>query len=141
MVKRLKQLTKQKENDEIVPCKKVDIGGGVLVEEGIINQLTTSCHGGPGKFARTLLRHVFEESEMKGRSLFGAKGSHGQKEGLDPVIHAANIRGSTYPMLKTAWHHSWPEISMGDTGSGSSHSMALSIKFDFFGCFSVTAAV
>ncbi|XP_049522568.1 uncharacterized protein LOC125945054 [Dermacentor silvarum] len=86
MVKRLKLMTEAKEREQaVVPSVKIDIGGGVLVEETVLAQLTTACHGGPGKFARALLRHVFTEEELVGRSLFGTKNTKGQKEALDPT--------------------------------------------------------
>ncbi|XP_070385708.1 uncharacterized protein [Dermacentor albipictus] len=41
-------------------------------------KLTMACHGGPGKFARALLHHVFTEEELRS--------SHqGAKEALDPT--------------------------------------------------------
>ncbi|KAL1457328.1 hypothetical protein MTO96_043520, partial [Rhipicephalus appendiculatus] len=72
------------EETETGPSPKVDIGRGVLVEQTVLTQLSMSCHGGPGKFARALLRHLFDDSELEGRCLFG-KGSGEQKEALDPV--------------------------------------------------------
>ncbi|XP_075530143.1 uncharacterized protein LOC142563476 [Dermacentor variabilis] len=83
---------------------KVDIGGGTLVDETIINQLCRACDSGsgPGKFARALLRDVFPEEELRGKSLFGGKsclrGETRQKEALDPArveadTPAQNFRG------------------------------------------------
>ncbi|KAH9384652.1 hypothetical protein HPB48_026662 [Haemaphysalis longicornis] len=67
----------------------VDIGGGVLIEKGYLDQLVHACASGPGKFARALLRHVFTPEELKGKTLFGGKGkAQGDtptKPGLDPV--------------------------------------------------------
>ncbi|KAH7966084.1 hypothetical protein HPB49_013657 [Dermacentor silvarum] len=67
----------------------VNIGGGVLVERSVLDRLQAHCHGLPTKFARNLLRHVFEEAELQGKSLYG-KGTNRHKEdtvkeGLDPV--------------------------------------------------------
>ncbi|KAH7978140.1 hypothetical protein HPB49_004606 [Dermacentor silvarum] len=68
---------------------EVNIGGGVLVERSVLDRLQAHCHGLPTKFARNLLRHVFEEAELQGKSLYG-KGTNRHKEdtvkeGLDPV--------------------------------------------------------
>ncbi|KAH7936326.1 hypothetical protein HPB52_021425 [Rhipicephalus sanguineus] len=90
---------------------KVDIGYGVLVEQSILTQLSVTCHGGPGKDARALLRHLFDDIELEGRSLFGGKGrgSSGQKEALDPVRVKAIIGytctkfpGCNVPYLKNS---------------------------------------
>ncbi|XP_049516669.1 uncharacterized protein LOC125942519 [Dermacentor silvarum] len=92
MVKRLKLMTEVKEREQaVVPSVKIDIGGGVLVEETVLAQLTTACHGGPGKFARALLRHVLTEEELVGRSLFWYQKYQGAKEALDPTSVKAVI--------------------------------------------------
>ncbi|KAH7936325.1 hypothetical protein HPB52_021424 [Rhipicephalus sanguineus] len=79
----------------------VDIGYAVLVEQSILTQLSVTCHGGPGKYARALLRHLFDDSELEGRSSFGGKsrGSSGQKEALDPVRVKAIIVTATFSIL------------------------------------------
>ncbi|XP_049524420.1 uncharacterized protein LOC125945993 isoform X2 [Dermacentor silvarum] len=41
----------------------------------------TACHGGPGKFARALIHHVFTENLM-GHSLLGNNTTNRQKEAL-----------------------------------------------------------
>ncbi|KAL1480685.1 hypothetical protein MTO96_050814 [Rhipicephalus appendiculatus] len=45
---------------------EVGIGGGVLVEDQVVTQLTTGCNAGPDKFLRALLRHVFCDEELAG---------------------------------------------------------------------------
>ncbi|KAL1472813.1 hypothetical protein MTO96_039083, partial [Rhipicephalus appendiculatus] len=84
MVKRLKRMSQNKEQ-AVVPCTKVDIGGGVLVEDQVVAQLTAGCNAGPAKLARALLRYVFSEQELAGRSLFGGKHAKGAREALDPT--------------------------------------------------------
>ncbi|KAH7932761.1 hypothetical protein HPB49_002323 [Dermacentor silvarum] len=79
----------------------VNIGGGVLVERSVLDRLQAHCHGLPTKFARNLLRHVFEEAELQGKSLYG-KGTNRHKEdtvkeGLDPVRLNAVIDSSPEP--------------------------------------------
>lgn len=70
---------------------QVDIGGGTLIDKSVLEQLSRACDSGsgPGKFARALLRHVFTDAELRGKSLFGGKGCHRgeavQKEALDTV--------------------------------------------------------
>nr|XP_054919805.1 uncharacterized protein LOC129381181 [Dermacentor andersoni] len=104
MVKRLKkmlQTAESKPEEPVIACTKVDIGGGTLVDESIINQLCRACDSGsgPGKFARALLRHVFPEEELRGKSLFGGKsclrGETRQKEALDPTRVEAVIGAYT----------------------------------------------
>ncbi|XP_077483390.1 uncharacterized protein LOC144093677 isoform X1 [Amblyomma americanum] len=96
MVKRLQRMLDKEDKQEpvqaapVVPCTKVDIGGGVLVKESVLQQLNM-CQGVPGKLARALLRHVFPPEELQGRSLFGGKTSKGQKDGLYPVRLSAVI--------------------------------------------------
>ncbi|KAK8788947.1 hypothetical protein V5799_021275 [Amblyomma americanum] len=73
----------------VVPCPKIHIGGGILVEEPTLRKLEKNGGGG-GKFARALLRHLFTPEELRGKSLFGlnrgriTKGLPA-KEALDPV--------------------------------------------------------
>ncbi|KAH7953307.1 hypothetical protein HPB49_007015 [Dermacentor silvarum] len=67
----------------------VNIGDGVLAERSVLDRLQAHCHGLPTKFARNLLRHVFGEAKLQGKSLYG-KGTNRHKEdtvkeGLDPV--------------------------------------------------------
>ncbi|XP_070384601.1 uncharacterized protein [Dermacentor albipictus] len=116
MVKRLKRMMQKAENkpeEPVIACTKVDIGSGTLVDESIINQLCRACDSGPGKFARALLRHVFSEEELRGKSLFGGKscvrGETRQKEALDPVRVEAVIGytctkfpGVSVPYLKNS---------------------------------------
>ncbi|KAL1443064.1 hypothetical protein MTO96_046128, partial [Rhipicephalus appendiculatus] len=47
----------------------VGIAGGVLVEDQVVTQLTTGCNAGPDKFSRALLRHMFCDEELAGRSV------------------------------------------------------------------------
>ncbi|XP_049527555.1 piggyBac transposable element-derived protein 2-like [Dermacentor silvarum] len=79
---------------EIRPKKRkrwadVDIGGGVTVEKGTLEKLSRACESGPGKFARALLRIVFTEDELRGRTLLGGRSNlhidQPLKEALDPV--------------------------------------------------------
>lgn len=68
---------------------QVDIGEGVLIDKTVLNRLRAHCRGAPAKFARNLLRHLFTNEELQGKSLFG-KGSNVRKdvppkEALDPV--------------------------------------------------------
>ncbi|XP_064456595.1 uncharacterized protein LOC135367313 [Ornithodoros turicata] len=93
----------------VLPSPKVDIGSGVLVEQNIIERLERSCQSGPGKLARSLLRHVFAEEELRGRSLFGMK-SNAQKErpakdALDPIRVNAVIgyTCSKFPQASVAY--------------------------------------
>ncbi|XP_075527122.1 uncharacterized protein LOC142559409 [Dermacentor variabilis] len=92
MVKRLKKMLQKAETkpeEPVIACTKVEISSGTLVDETIINQLCRACDSGPRKFARALMRHVFSEEELWGKSLFGGKscvrGETRQKEALDPV--------------------------------------------------------
>ncbi|KAL1445256.1 hypothetical protein MTO96_045121, partial [Rhipicephalus appendiculatus] len=81
----------------------VDIGGGVLVENQVVAQLTSGCSAGPGKFARALLRHVFSEEELAGHSLFGGKHAKGAREALDPTRVNAVI--GKYTICITLYSH------------------------------------
>ncbi|XP_049527625.1 uncharacterized protein LOC125947255 [Dermacentor silvarum] len=92
MVKRLKRIlnnVEKKQDDPVIACTKVDIGGGTLIDKSVLEQLSRACDSGsgPGKFARALLRHIFTDAELHGKSLFGGKGCHRgeavQKEALD----------------------------------------------------------
>ncbi|KAH7977822.1 hypothetical protein HPB49_003697 [Dermacentor silvarum] len=94
MVKRLKRIlnnVEKKQDDPVIACTKVDIGGGTLIDKSVLEQLSRACDSGsgPGKFARALLRHIFTDAELRGKSLFGGKGCHRgeavQKEALDTV--------------------------------------------------------
>lgn len=91
MVKRLEKiLDGQKDAEQaVVPCAKVDIGGGVLVEKSILNMLDRSCQTGPGKYARALLRHIFSQEDLKGKFLFGMRNNVQKdrpvKEALDSL--------------------------------------------------------
>ncbi|XP_077498125.1 uncharacterized protein LOC144116297 [Amblyomma americanum] len=97
MVKRLERmLESKKEPDQpVVPCAKVDIGNGVLVDRTILQMLERQCQSSPGKFARALLRNVFTEEELRGKSLYGMKNNVQKglpvKEALDPVRLSAVI--------------------------------------------------
>lgn len=59
------------------------------MEKGTLEKLSRACESGPGKFARALLRIVFAEEELRGRTLLGGKSNfHSDqplKEALDPV--------------------------------------------------------
>ncbi|KAH7933261.1 hypothetical protein HPB49_011000 [Dermacentor silvarum] len=92
LVQKLERLLDRPKKAEVEAEKArclVNIGGGVLVERSVLDRLQAHCHGLPTKFARNLLRHVFEEAELQGKSLYG-KGTNRHKEdtvkeGLDPV--------------------------------------------------------
>ncbi|KAH7933733.1 hypothetical protein HPB49_016383 [Dermacentor silvarum] len=91
MVKKLKKMMEEGEGrgGHVKPCPKVDIGGGVIVDEAIIHGLRRNCAGAPAKFARGLMRHLFTAEELRGKSLFGRKSnahpSAPQREALDPA--------------------------------------------------------
>ncbi|KAH7953342.1 hypothetical protein HPB49_007255 [Dermacentor silvarum] len=75
MVKKLKKMMEEGEGrgGHVKPYPKVDIGGGVVVEEAIIHGLRRNCAGAPAKFARGLMRHLFTAEELRGKSLFGRR--------------------------------------------------------------------
>lgn len=68
---------------------QVDIGSGVLVEEGTLAALENNCPGAAAKFARGLLRIVFAPEELRGKSMLGkqcnAKKDATRKQALDPI--------------------------------------------------------
>lgn len=73
----------------LVFIMQVDIGGGALAEKTVLSHLHAHCNGLPTKFARNLLRHVFGDEELRGKSLY-RKGSNTNKDGplkeaLDPL--------------------------------------------------------
>ncbi|XP_077552638.1 uncharacterized protein LOC144167142 [Haemaphysalis longicornis] len=73
----------------MAPIMQVDIGSGVLVEEGALEALQSNCPGSAAKFARGLLRIVFAPEELLGRSMLGkpcnVKKNCTHKEALDPT--------------------------------------------------------
>ncbi|XP_070393869.1 uncharacterized protein [Dermacentor albipictus] len=90
MVKKLKKMIE----DDVIggcvkPCPKMDIGGGVVVDNAVIEGLRRNCPGAPAKFARGLMRHLFTAEELRGKSLFGRRSNAHpcapQRECLDPV--------------------------------------------------------
>ncbi|XP_064489973.1 uncharacterized protein LOC135401457 isoform X2 [Ornithodoros turicata] len=92
MVKRLERMldkVHKPEGADVVPCTKVDIGSGVLVESTVLARLGPSCKSGVGKYVRALLRHVFQDDELRGKSLYGMKCNTKKntppKEAIDPV--------------------------------------------------------
>ncbi|XP_064464856.1 uncharacterized protein LOC135376182 [Ornithodoros turicata] len=92
MVKRLQKMLENKDkvvNEAILETTKVDIGSGVIVEKVILERLERACQCSPGKFARSLLRHVFTEDELRGKTLFGTKSNlhkdRPAKGALDPI--------------------------------------------------------
>ncbi|KAM7303314.1 uncharacterized protein ISCGN_013276 [Ixodes scapularis] len=75
-------------NEEVLESPKVDIGYGVLVEQTALAGLK-SAGVSASKYVRGLLKVVFSEEELKGKSLRGRK-CNAQKESevkpaLDPV--------------------------------------------------------
>ncbi|XP_077561141.1 uncharacterized protein LOC144175944 [Haemaphysalis longicornis] len=99
----------KKPEDVVIPCPKVDIGGGVIIEQAYLDQLLHACASGPGKFARALLRHVFSPEELRGKTLFGGKGkAQGDtttKPGLDPVRVKAVVgyTGQKFPGVSASY--------------------------------------
>ncbi|KAG0418949.1 hypothetical protein HPB47_004478 [Ixodes persulcatus] len=92
MVKRLNKSLRRVESLEkheaVVPSMKVDIGNGVLVEQGTLSGLKSASNTAT-KYARHLLKTVFTRDELKGKSLRGKKSNAYKeaevKEALDPV--------------------------------------------------------
>ncbi|KAH7986850.1 hypothetical protein HPB49_026322 [Dermacentor silvarum] len=104
MVKRLKRIlnnVEKKQDDPVIACTKVDIGGGTLIDKSVLEQLSRACGSGRGKFARALLRHVFTDAELRGKSLFG--GEAVQKEALDTDTPAQSFLGPVYLTSKIAF--------------------------------------
>lgn len=106
LVKKLKTITKKVEElNAVVPPAhpKVDIGSGVLVEEGTLAALENNCPGAAAKFARGLLRIVFAPEELRGKSMLGkqcnAKKDATRKQALDPIRLQAVI-GYTVKLYK-----------------------------------------
>ncbi|XP_077551321.1 uncharacterized protein LOC144165035 [Haemaphysalis longicornis] len=73
----------------MAPIMQVDIGSGVLVEEGALEVLRSNCPGAAARFARGLLRIVFAPGKLRGSSMLGKPCNvkkHGtRKEALDPT--------------------------------------------------------
>ncbi|XP_077550557.1 uncharacterized protein LOC144163624 isoform X1 [Haemaphysalis longicornis] len=104
LVKYLKAITKRVEEGNTVATPahpKVDIGSGVLVEEGALEALHSNCPGAAAKFTRGLLRIVFAPEELWGRSMLGkpcnVEKDGTRKETLDPMRLQAVI--STFLLL------------------------------------------
>lgn len=92
LVKELKGILQNRESANIVvESRKVDIGGGVMVDGMQLDQLLAYEHNTPSRFARRLIRMLFTHEELLGKSLFGKgcnrfKALNGeQKPALDPV--------------------------------------------------------
>ncbi|XP_049516998.1 uncharacterized protein LOC125942797 [Dermacentor silvarum] len=65
----------------------------------------TACHGGPGKFARALIHHVFTENNLMGHSLLGNNTTNRQKEALG-LIRVNAVIGFTchkFPVTNMAY--------------------------------------
>ncbi|XP_077499245.1 uncharacterized protein LOC144110277 isoform X2 [Amblyomma americanum] len=89
LVRRLQALQEAPRQADVPKADTEDIGGGVMVEKTVISRLHAHCQGLPTKFARSLLRNVFTDEELRQKSLYG-KGTNAHKEGpakdgLDPV--------------------------------------------------------
>ncbi|KAK8788950.1 hypothetical protein V5799_021274 [Amblyomma americanum] len=93
VVKELKGILQKGDSGNIVVVepRKVDIGGGVMVDGMQLDQLLSHQRNTPSKFARRLIRMLFTNEELLGKSLFG-KGCNRfrativeQKPALDPV--------------------------------------------------------
>ncbi|KAK8784174.1 hypothetical protein V5799_009459 [Amblyomma americanum] len=89
LVRRLQALQEAPRQADVPKADTEDIGGGVMVEKTVISRLHAHCQGLPTKFARSLLRNVFTDEELRQKSLYG-KGTNAYKEGpakdgLDPV--------------------------------------------------------
>ncbi|XP_070384250.1 uncharacterized protein [Dermacentor albipictus] len=80
LVRRLEGLADVQKATQVVQAEQVDIGNGILVEKTVLSRLRAHCGGLPTKFARNLLRHVFGDEGLRGKSLYG-KGSNTNKEG------------------------------------------------------------
>ncbi|XP_070395683.1 uncharacterized protein [Dermacentor albipictus] len=79
---------------------KVHIRCKVHIEKVILAQLTMACHGGPGKFARALLHHVFTEEELMGHLGFG-NNTKGQQRLLTPSgLHVSQISWYQHALCK-----------------------------------------
>ncbi|KAH7933859.1 hypothetical protein HPB49_018334 [Dermacentor silvarum] len=90
MVKRLKHMLEKAAATESVSVssRNVDIGDGVLIEEGTLARLRKDSSNSACCFARGLIRAVFTPEELINKSLFGKKSNaHKEnvpKEALDP---------------------------------------------------------
>ncbi|XP_075534313.1 uncharacterized protein LOC142568128 [Dermacentor variabilis] len=90
MVKRLKHLVEKAAGAEekSISSRKVDIGDGVLVEEGTLARIKNDSNGSACRYARGLLRATFAPEELINKSLFGKRSNAHKdfvaKEGLDP---------------------------------------------------------
>ncbi|XP_070381331.1 uncharacterized protein [Dermacentor albipictus] len=78
VVKRLREILNKvdsKPEEPVIACTKVDIGGGMLTDNSILDQLSRAYDSGkgPGKFAKALLRQVFTDGELRSKSPFGGQ--------------------------------------------------------------------
>ncbi|KAH6920117.1 hypothetical protein HPB50_028895 [Hyalomma asiaticum] len=91
MVKRLKHMLDKAGADPqpgaVVGASKVDLGNGVLVDEGTLSRLRQDSKGSASRFARSLLKTLFSPDELENKSLFGRRSNAhkdaAQKEALD----------------------------------------------------------
>ncbi|XP_049274269.1 uncharacterized protein LOC119403403 [Rhipicephalus sanguineus] len=91
MVKRLKHMIeradKETQSVAVVTAPKVDIGDGVLVDEGTLSRLRRDAKDSGPRLARGLLKVLFSPEKLENKSLYGRKSNAHknlpQKEALD----------------------------------------------------------
>ncbi|KAH6933489.1 hypothetical protein HPB50_015576 [Hyalomma asiaticum] len=88
MLGKLENIVSAPRQTAVVQAEKVDIGGGVVLEQTVLARLHSHCHNLRTKSAR-LVKYLFTEDELRGKSLYGkVSNSHKDlpaKEGFDPV--------------------------------------------------------
>ncbi|KAH6945621.1 hypothetical protein HPB50_009305 [Hyalomma asiaticum] len=104
MVKRLKHILDKAgagpQPVAVVAAPKVDLGDGVLIDEGTLSRLRQDSKGSASRFARGLLKTLFSPDELENKSLFGRRSNAHkdttQKEALDSRrVNAILARKST----------------------------------------------
>ncbi|KAG0445277.1 hypothetical protein HPB47_017438 [Ixodes persulcatus] len=105
--KSLRRVESLEKHEAVVPSMKVDIGNGVLVEQGTLSGLKSASNNAT-KYARHLLKTVFTRDELKGKSLRGKKSNAYKeaevKEALDPVRLKAVLAPTDTLEPRCAWH-------------------------------------
>ncbi|KAH7964981.1 hypothetical protein HPB49_002726 [Dermacentor silvarum] len=94
MVKRLKLILDKADSGEaaepvaVVSALKVDLGEGILLDDGTLTRLRRDAKNSGSRFARGLLKVLFTAEELENKSLFGRRSNAhkdaAQKEALDP---------------------------------------------------------
>ncbi|XP_072141608.1 uncharacterized protein [Dermacentor andersoni] len=110
VVKTLQEIlnkVESKPEEPVIACTKIDIGGGMLTDNSILDQLSPACDSGrgPGKFAKALLHQsLLTVSSAASHPLGGGKsclrGETVQKESLD-TVGVEDVRGTG----KELWGH------------------------------------